>query len=48
MYENDYDIEMFTSDELLAEIGLDSYTIRRLRGEALHLEAAGGEEFCRV
>ena len=45
MYENDYDLETFTSDELLAEIGLDSYTIRRLRGEALHPEAAGGEEF---
>ena len=29
MYENDFDIEMFTSDELLAEIGLDAYTIRK-------------------
>ena len=48
MYENDYDIDNLTHDELLAEIGLDSYTIRRLRGEALHPEARGGEEFCRV
>ena len=48
MYENDYDIDNLTHDELLAEIGLDSYTIRRLRGETLHPEAAGGEEFCRV
>ena len=45
MYENDYDIETFTSDELLAEIGLDAYTIRKLRSEALHPEAAGGEKF---
>ena len=43
MYENDYDIEMFTSDELLAEIGLDAYTIRRLRDEA-----DGEVEFCSV
>ena len=41
MYENDYDIEMFTSDELLAEIGLDAYTIRKLRTEA----DGEGEEF---
>ena len=41
MYENDYDIETFTSDELLAEIGLDSYTIRRLRTEALQPETGG-------
>ena len=43
MYENDYDVEMFTHDELLAEIGLDAYTIRKLRDEA-----AVGEEFSRV
>ncbi len=43
MYENDYDIEMFTSDELLAEIGLDAYTIRKLRNEA-----DGEVEFCSV
>ncbi len=34
MYENDFDYEMFTSDELLAEIGLDAHTIRKLRDEA--------------
>jgi len=34
MYENDCDIEMFTSDELLAELGLDAYTIRVIRDEA--------------
>ena len=44
MYENDYDYETFTSDELLAEIGLDSYTIRRLRSETAHPEAVGGRE----
>ena len=43
MYENDYDIEMFTRDELLAEIGLDTYTIRKLR-----TEADGEVEFCSV
>ena len=44
MYENDYDTDNLTHDELLAEIGLDSYTIRRLRAEALHPEAVGGRE----
>ena len=44
MHENDYDIERFTSDELLAEIGLDTYTIRKLRDEA----DGEGEEFCSV
>ena len=34
MYENDFDYEMFTSDELLAEIGLGAYTIRVIRTEA--------------
>ena len=48
MNENDYDIDNLTHDELLAEIGLDSYTIRKLRSEALHPETAGGEEFSRV
>ena len=42
MYENDHDIEMFTSDELLAEIGLDAYTIRKIRDEA----DGEVEEFC--
>ena len=32
MYENDYDVP--TVDELLAELGLDSYTIRKIRDEA--------------
>ena len=34
MYENDFDIEMFTPDELLAELGLDAYTICVIRTEA--------------
>ena len=34
MYENDCEIEMFTCDELLAEIGLDAYAIRVIRTEA--------------
>ena len=42
MYENDFDYEMFTSDELLAELGLDAYTIRKLRDEA----QGEAEEFC--
>ena len=45
MYENDFDPDNLTSDELLAEIGLDAYTIRKLRSEALPTEAAGREEF---
>ena len=48
MYENDFDPDNLTGDELLAEIGLDRYTIRKLRSEALHPEAAVGEEFCSV
>ena len=45
MNENDYDVDNMTHDELLAEIGLDSYTIRRLKSEAAHPEAGGrGEE----
>ena len=43
MYEKDYEVETFTCDELLAEIGLDAYTIRKLRAEA-----RGGEEFSSV
>ena len=34
MHENDCGVEMFTSDELLAEIGLDAYAIRVIRTEA--------------
>ena len=44
MNENDYDVDNMTHDELLAEIGLDSYTIRRLKSEAAHPEAGGGGE----
>ena len=44
MYENDYDIDVPTADELLAELGLDAYTIRRIRAEA-DCEA---KEFCSV
>ena len=47
MYENDCEVEMFTCDELLAELGLDAYTIRKLRAEALHPETGGEEEFRR-
>ena len=41
MYENDVDVP--TTDELLAELGLDAYTIRKIRDEAW-----GEEEFCSV
>ena len=34
MYENDFDVDVPTADELLAELGLDAYTIRKLRAEA--------------
>ena len=34
MFENDYDVDVPTADELLAEIGLDAYTIRVIRDEA--------------
>ena len=44
MYENDYDVDVPNADELLAELGLDVYTIRVIRAEA-HGEA---EEFCSV
>ena len=43
MYKNDFDIDVPTADELLAEIGLDAYTIRVIRDET-----KGEEEFCRV
>ncbi|MCY4384069.1 MAG: hypothetical protein OXE44_13055 [Nitrospinae bacterium] len=43
MYENDYDVDVPTADELLAELGLDAYTIRQLRAEA-----DGEVEFCSV
>ena len=44
MYENDYDVDVPTADELLAELGLDAYTIRKLRAEA----QGEAEEFCSV
>ena len=31
---SDLDLDVTTNEELLAEIGLDSYTIRRIRAEA--------------
>ena len=34
MYENAYDVDVPTADELLAELGLDAYTIRKIRDEA--------------
>ncbi|MCY3824170.1 MAG: hypothetical protein OXG62_09905 [Nitrospinae bacterium] len=34
MYENDFDVDVPTPDELLAELGLDAYTIRKIRDEA--------------
>ena len=43
MYENDFDVDVSTPDELLAELGLDAYTIRKIRDEA-----GGEEEFCSV
>ena len=42
MYENDFDVDVPTPDELLAELGLDAYTIRKIRAETDY-EA---EEFC--
>ena len=44
MHENDHDHETFTCEELLAELGLDAYTIRKLRDEA----QGEVEEFCSV
>ena len=34
MYENDYEVDDLSADELLAEIGLDAYAIRVIRTEA--------------
>ena len=42
MHENDYDVDVPTADELLAELGLDAYTIRKIRTEA----QGEAEEFC--
>ena len=42
MYENDYEVDDLSADELLAEIGLDAYTIRKLCAEA----QGEAEKFC--
>ena len=44
MIDRDLDLELPTGDELLAEIGLDSYTIRRILTEAVHADTGEGEE----
>ena len=44
MIDLDLDLELPTGDELLAEIGLDSYTIRRILTEAVHADTGEGEE----
>ena len=43
MYENDCEVDDLSCDELLAEIGLDAHTIRKLRAEA-----DGEVEFCSI
>ncbi len=42
MLDRNFDPDILTNDELLAEIGLDSHTIRRIRTEAACADA--GEE----
>ena len=42
MLDFELDLDVPTGDELLAEIGLDSHTIRRIRTEAAQADA--GEE----
>ncbi len=44
MLDRDLDLELPTGDELLAEIGLDSHTIRRILTEAVHADTGEGEE----
>ncbi len=44
MIDQDLDLELPTGDELLAEIGLDSHTIRRILTEAVHADTGEGEE----
>ena len=39
MLDCDLELDVTTSDELLAEIGLDAYTIRRIRTETGEEEA---------
>ncbi len=43
MLDRDLDLELPTGDELLAEIGLDSHTIRRILTEAVHADTGEGE-----
>ena len=43
MFDPDLDFDTPTGDELLAEIGLDSYTIRRILTEAVHADTGEGE-----
>ena len=43
MFDPDLDFDTPTGDELLAEIGLDSYTIRSIRAEAAQADAGEGE-----
>ena len=45
MIDQDLDLELPTSDELLAEIGLDSHTIRMIRAEAACADAGEEESF---
>ena len=42
MLDRDFEPDVLTNEELLAEIGLDSHTIRRIRAEAAQADA--GEE----
>ena len=44
MIDRDLDLELPTGDELLAEIGLDSHTIRRILTEAVYADTGEGEE----
>ena len=44
MLDRDFEPDIPTHDELLAEIGLDSYTIRRILTEAVHADTGEGEE----
>ena len=40
MLDTDLELDVITDDELLAEIGLDAYTIHRIRTEAGEEEEA--------
>ena len=45
MLDQDLELDVPTGDELLAEIGLDSHTIRRFRAEAAQTDAGEEESF---